>query len=154
MILVQDFFNKFAIAIRGKYFPNVEHCTGSTNYIKTTYTIECFSNGVLPYDKMIKQLAKSCGTNGKEIEKVVSEFIALTEKKVRGKGFFKMTKSGKCDVTIHIYKGAEWLAEFSSTLDFKPALKDYKKDIKQIFPESTYMTISTTPAWNYKRINL
>jgi len=71
-----NFFNKLATEIRATYFPNENHgFTENKNYWKATYTMECFSSGVLTYPNFIEQLSKSCKDTGKNIHKIVEKYI-------------------------------------------------------------------------------
>lgn len=74
--LVDDFFNKAATDIRGKYFPNVNHRAGTKEYYAANYALECFNNGVLTYSDLLKKLVKNCkGTKG-DIHSILSKYIA------------------------------------------------------------------------------
>lgn len=76
MKTVQDFFVKCAGEIRSKYFPTVKYYRDDKDCADATYALECFSNGVLTYSKLIDKLAKSCSDTKENIHAVVSQYVA------------------------------------------------------------------------------
>tara|TARA_R110000868_G_scaffold14069_1_gene65597 strand:+ start:930 stop:1238 length:309 start_codon:yes stop_codon:yes gene_type:complete len=71
-----NFFNKVATEVRGKYFENENHGhTNNQNYWKATKAMEDFSNGGLTYKIFIGRLSKACGTNNATIHNLVSKYV-------------------------------------------------------------------------------
>jgi len=75
MKIVEDFFNKLAIEIDKKYFPDVKYYGDDKNCAAVHYSIELFNNGCLTYENLIKRLSKSCKTTTDEIKLIVDKFI-------------------------------------------------------------------------------
>lgn len=76
MKLKYNFFNLAATEIRTKFFPNEDHATTENkNYHQATYILECFSNGVYPYDRMLKRLEKICKCSSTEIKNIIDKYI-------------------------------------------------------------------------------
>ena len=72
----QDFFNKVATEVRGRFFLNENHgTTENPNYWKTTKAIEDFSNGILTYKVFIGRLSKATQTNNSTIHNLVEKHI-------------------------------------------------------------------------------
>lgn len=69
---------------------------------------------------------------------------------------FKMTKNGKCDVTITLFtKSNSLFLQRSRTYDIKPTLKEIKEEFKPFKNEgASYMRITTTPSCNVKTVKL
>lgn len=78
--LQNDFFNKAAEKIKAAYFPTVKHgLDDNPKYYQARYTIECFSNGVLNYTKLIQKLAKICKDEPLNIHNICKEFVISFE---------------------------------------------------------------------------
>lgn len=73
--LVPDFFNKVVGSLDKEYFPEVRFYRDSEQDIKVHYAVECFSNGVLTYTKLINILAKNCNDTKENIHKRVSKYV-------------------------------------------------------------------------------
>jgi len=67
--------------------------------------------------------------------------------------FFKLTNSGKCDVTLTFFNADNTIiAQRSSTFDSKPTFKELKS--KYTIEGAKTLRITTTPSCNIKTINL
>lgn len=72
----ENFFNKVAIEVRNRFFPNEEHGkTYNESYWKAIKAIEDFNNGCLTYKVFISRLSKNCGTNNATIHNIVEKYI-------------------------------------------------------------------------------
>ena len=72
----ENFFNKVADEIRGKYFKDEKHgYTQNTKYHAATYTMELFNNGCLTYRKFIGRLANSCNDTTANIHAIISKYV-------------------------------------------------------------------------------
>lgn len=77
MKLVIDFYNKLMYQeIIKKYFPEVKWYRDNVHTQKIQYAIECFSNGVLTYRKLINQLSKHTSDTKENIHSIVSKYVA------------------------------------------------------------------------------
>jgi len=76
MKLVIDFHNKVCQKIDKKYFPEVKFYHDNIHTQKIQYAIECFSNGVLTYSKLINQLSKHTSDTKDNIHSIVSKYVA------------------------------------------------------------------------------
>jgi len=73
---VNDFFNKTAAEIRGRYFADEIHGeTKNPDYHAVTNAIELFNNGALTYRTFIGRLAKACSSNNATIHNIVEKHI-------------------------------------------------------------------------------
>lgn len=79
MKLTTDFFNKLGAELDKKYFPEVRYYRDNKNDEKVHYALECFSNGVLTYNKLIKTISINCKDTKENIHKIVSKYIANFE---------------------------------------------------------------------------
>ena len=71
-----DFFNKVFSEVINTYFAEFEGVLPfGERYHKAKYSLECFSNGVLSYDKMIKQVAKACKCRNIDIHNICDKFV-------------------------------------------------------------------------------
>lgn len=77
MKIVQDFFNKVAIEIRSKYFPEVKYYRDNKRCADATYAIELFNNGCLTYDSFISRLCKFCKASQEEVASIVNKYIQV-----------------------------------------------------------------------------
>ena len=73
--LVPDFFNKAAQEIDKKYFPELKYYRDDDTCAAVHYALERFSNGVINYTLLIKQLAKACNDSKENIHLLVSKHI-------------------------------------------------------------------------------
>lgn len=74
MRVVDEFYNKSAKFFTDKYFPDIDHgLTDDKNYRGMRYALECFNNGVISYDKLVKRLSKYCKST--MIENELNKFI-------------------------------------------------------------------------------
>lgn len=73
--LVPDFFNKAAQEIDKKYFPELKYYRDNDTCAAVHYALECFSNGVINYTLLIKQLAKACNDSKENIHSLISKHI-------------------------------------------------------------------------------
>ena len=71
----ENFFNKVADEIRGRYFADVKYYRDSEKCTAATYAIECFNNGQLTYRTFIGRLAKACDANNATIHNLVEKYI-------------------------------------------------------------------------------
>ena len=63
--------------LKMNYFSGVIHSiTENPNYYNTVYVVECFSNGVLTYPKMINKLSKTCNDTKENIHKTIKKHIS------------------------------------------------------------------------------
>lgn len=74
--IVPDFFNKLAQDLDKKYFPEVKYYHDDKNDAKVHYAVECFNNGVMGYETLIKKLSAACKDTPENIHKIVSKYIA------------------------------------------------------------------------------
>ena len=75
MKLTKDFFNKVLTELDAKYFPAVKYYGDDKNDSKLHYAVECFSNGVLTYPKLIDKAAKLCKDSTSNIHAIVSKYV-------------------------------------------------------------------------------
>lgn len=75
MKAVDDFHNKVCHEIDKTYFPEVKFYHDNKNTIKIHYDVECFSNGVLTYPKLISKLSTHTKDTKENIHKIVSKYI-------------------------------------------------------------------------------
>lgn len=75
MKIVQDFFNKLAQELDGKYFPEVKYYRDNKNTTKIHHTVELFNNGCLTYPKLIDTISKACSDTKENIHAIVSNYI-------------------------------------------------------------------------------
>jgi hypothetical protein len=75
MKLISEFFTLLTLEIDKLYFPDVKYYRDNKNTTNIHYAIECFSNGVLTYDKLIHTLAKNTKDTKKNIHNIVSKYI-------------------------------------------------------------------------------
>lgn len=72
---VNEFFNKMADDIRGRFFPDVKYYRDNKQCEAATYAIELFNNGCLTYRAFIGRLSKACGTNNATIHNIAEKHI-------------------------------------------------------------------------------
>ena len=66
---------------------------------------------------------------------------------------FKLTKQGRCDVTLTYYNDSmEILFQHGITFDMKPTIKDLKS--RFTIENAKFLRISTAPAWVQKTFKL
>ena len=75
MKLTEDFFNKVLTELDAKYFPEVKFYRDNENDAKLHYAIECFSNGVLTYSKLIDKVSKLCKDTKQNVHNIISKYI-------------------------------------------------------------------------------
>lgn len=75
MKLVNDFFNKVVKVIDTKYFPEVKYYRDNKNDANVHYALECYSNGCLTYNTLLKKVSKNCKDSKENIHNVLKEFI-------------------------------------------------------------------------------
>lgn len=76
IILEKDFINKVIPDFKAKYFPDVIHgTTENPKYYNSIYYLECFSNGVMNYDKLMINLHKKTKGRLKDLMRIVDKYI-------------------------------------------------------------------------------
>jgi len=75
MKIVDNFHNKLCSEIDKKYFPEVKYYHDNVHTQKIHYAVECFSNGVLTYSKLIDKLSTHTKDTKENIHKIVSDFV-------------------------------------------------------------------------------
>jgi hypothetical protein len=76
MKLEDDFFNKASTDIKKAYFPDVIHGKDENkDYYAFKYAMECFSNGVLTYDKLLTKLSKNCKDTKENIHNILKKHV-------------------------------------------------------------------------------
>lgn len=79
-IILKDNFLDVGIEIRKTYFPDVIHgTTENPKYYNSIYYLECFSNGVWSYNKLIIELHKKTKGSLKDLMKIVDKYIVNQE---------------------------------------------------------------------------
>lgn len=77
MQLVNDFYNKVMYddgGIAPTFFP--DYLTNDTRkYQQARYTVECFHNGCLNKDALVRRLCRYCGTDEVTILSIIDKYI-------------------------------------------------------------------------------
>lgn len=71
----ENFFNKVAIDVQSKYFPQVKYYWENENLVKAKYAIELFNNGCLTYRQLISRVSKQVKDTTFNVHQLVSKHI-------------------------------------------------------------------------------
>ena len=77
MQLVDDFYNKVMYDVGGitaTFFPDYL-TNGTRKYQQVRYAVECFHNGCITKDTLVRRLCRGCGTDETTILSIIDKYI-------------------------------------------------------------------------------
>jgi hypothetical protein len=74
--LVENFFNMLCEEIDSTYFPHVKYYGDDKNCSDIHYAVECFSNGVIDYNTLIRLVSIKTNETKNNIHNIVSKYVS------------------------------------------------------------------------------